>query len=384
VSDTTGSTSEDTSSDSSSTEDPSVSVPEVKVQGGVMDFDDFYKTASSIVYTKGVEKSMSNALNDFHDGYGGLAFEHTGLGDGLFLGNKILVKSDYLLNRKQKIKLPKPTDSEAKWKRAYKKYKMIAELHNEGVSTRAKNPKEKEEIKKINKSIVDNITIQNLNYELKDALEVEKDPDRIQELKDAIEFNNNNIEAVANSQNEITPLTTAQQKLDEWNETVGKDLEQEYRIEYMRENDPTEGGDNYEIERENYINQKLNEERAKQNPIQSEVVDNYQKAIEELKTHKGYDGFDSEKEGEYNDLGWVGEDESKLLDGLSYKEVQALAAGDLSEEWQDMHIAKLQKQMYTQSQFALQDEIEQFNAASIDIEKRQADLEAATNTETIR
>ena len=138
VSDTTGSTSEDTSSGSLSTEEPSVSVPEIEIQAGTMEFDDFYKTASSIVYTKGVEKSMSNALNDFHDGYGGLAFEHTGLGDGLFLGNKILVKSDYLLNRKQKIKLPKPTDSEAKWKRAYKKYKMIAELHNEGVSTRQK------------------------------------------------------------------------------------------------------------------------------------------------------------------------------------------------------------------------------------------------------
>ena len=374
VSDTTGSTSEDTSSDSSSTEDPSVSVPEVEIQAGVMEFEEFYQSATK---NRGlVERTTSTTLNEHHKGYAGLNFDHTGIGDGLFLGNKITIESDFILNGKQKIKLPKADADKKKWERAYKKYKSLVELHNLGASTRAVTPEEKRKVRQDNKRVIDNITVQNLNYDLKDALEVEKDPDRIQELKDAIEFNNNNIEAVANSQNEITPLTTAQQKLDEWNETVGKDLEQEYRVEYMRDNDPTEGGDNYEIERENYINQKLNEERAKQNPIQSEVVDNYQKAIEELKTHKGYDGFDSEKEGEYNDLGWVGKDESKLLDGLSYKEVQALAAGDLSEEWQDMHIAKLQKQMYTQSQFELQGEIDQVNAAGRDIEQRQADLEA--------
>jgi hypothetical protein len=374
VSDTTGSTSEDTSSDSSSTEDPSVSVPEVEIQAGVMEFEEFYQSATK---NRGlVERTTSTTLNEHHKGYAGLNFDHTGIGDGLFLGNKITIESDFILNGKQKIKLPKADADKKKWERAYKKYKSLVELHNLGASTRAVTHEEKRKVRQDNKRVIDNITVQNLNYDLKDALEVEKDPDRIQELKDAIEFNNNNIEAVANSQNEITPLTTAQQKLDEWNETVGKDLEQEYRVEYMRDNDPTEGGDNYEIERENYINQKLNEERAKQNPIQSEVVDNYQKAIEELKTHKGYDGFDSEKEGEYNDLGWVGKDESKLLDGLSYKEVQALAAGDLSEEWQDMHIAKLQKQMYTQSQFELQGEIDQVNAAGRDIEQRQADLEA--------
>lgn len=410
----TGSDGEDTSSDSP--EDETIyrgeNIEEINIRPQIMTLETFIELASN---TKGykVEKGLSEGLNTYYSDdpkAAELTFENTnmlGLGtDGIFGKNQIKIKSGYLLSGSQKIFIPKQpyrhhTDEDGNvtaggsnredWIKAYNAYVRMTELHFEGANSAPETAEERENLRKRNDEYTKDIALHNINFQLKNALEVAETDEEKQRLQDELLFNEQNPEEVKNNidlealrEKDIYELN--KQRLDDWNNTVGQELANQYRVEYNRENDPREGGKNFEIERENYINQKLNEQRAAQNPIETEVIKNYQKAIDELQTNSGFNMVQNLMQGkigsttqrgeqEFNNLDWIGDNKFDIFRNLPYKDVKALANGDLGESWQRNFLAQEKQKLFSKNIDELNQQSDQLELAVDDFEQDKKDYD---------
>ena len=419
VSENTGSDGEDGSSDQQEIT-TNVEVDEVVVKPKVMTLEAFIEIASS-PKTGRIEKGVSDGLNDYYSNFEqddlGLTFEKTNmLGlDGLFNSNKIKISSDYLLNRGQEIRIPKKpyvhqvdengnvitaangneikgASNRADWVKAYNRYVKMTELHFLGLETAPTNAEERIKLREVNDDYSKDIALHNINFGLKDAIEVAETDEERQDLENQLLFNEENPDKAKENINldslkQKTTYEINKQQLDDWNNTVGADLEKQLKDQAAQMNKNSE----VKFNEDEYVNSELDKKRAEDNPRQSLVMETYEKAINQLQNNSGFNMVQTLIKGglsttrssfaqeynkkEFNALDWVGEDKSELLRDLSYKDIQALANGDWNEDKQRLFLAQQKQEQFKINIQDLNEQSDELEVARKSVEENQKDYD---------